>query len=823
MTTRVVARLARMDRREIVWRGRAAARIAWDRLRMSRTPPSWHRRSLAEALAGGRALEPARTALARGHFDDAHHALVRHLVAAPQHFVLAPSDRTPLTNAIRERFPGAAADAAARASQIVRGRYDLLGYRALSFERAGAIDWHRDPVHGGEAPRGFWADVPYLDPSCGDHKIIWELNRHQHWLALGRAWWLTGDLRYRRRCLTELSSWMAANPPLAGINWASMLELGFRSISWLWALAFFVDPDATGDGPWTVDLLLALDLQLAQIARNLSYYFSPNTHLLGEALALYVCSRSLPVLRRAAAREALGRRVLLDEACRQIASDGGHCERSTHYHRYTLDFYLLALAVARVTGDPAAASFEGHVRRLAEAARLLADDRGELPQLGDDDGGMLFPMTGRAPLDVRDSLAIASILLDRPDLRIGDVPEEAYWWAGLKACTTAGLACSAGVQACPPALRSGALPETGYYISRSARGDHAVIDGGVHGYLNGGHAHADALSLTLTVAGIPLLVDPGTGAYTIDRALRDRLRSSHLHNTLVVDGRSQSIVNGPFSWLTMSRGVVRQWTTHEAVDYFEGAHDGYAPVEHCRRVLILPGDLMVVADLVSGGGTHTASVHWHVDRRWRVAVDEQVATFTTHDGWCQLAVPRGRIERFEADEDTGLGWRAPIYGRLEPSTSLRVSHAGAPPFWVVSVFGLDHDNPIVDVEFLPVRDEASEAAAAVRVVRTCSIDLVVFAPDVPPRTRNCWRAGDVESDARVCVCREHDGRAIDVIALDASRVRVATQPPFEFGAPHRVPHVVRTFRSARSASSGTPADRLRGLHYMESGSSSCAG
>ena len=25
----------------------------------------------------------------------------------------------------------------------------------------------------------------YLDASCGDHKIIWELNRHQHWLVLG--------------------------------------------------------------------------------------------------------------------------------------------------------------------------------------------------------------------------------------------------------------------------------------------------------------------------------------------------------------------------------------------------------------------------------------------------------------------------------------------------------------------------------------------------------------------------------------------------------------------------------------------------------------
>src|SRR5207248_433506 len=122
----------------------------------------------------------------------------------------------------------------------------------------------------------------------------------------------------------------------------------------VWAIAFFTDLSSADEPPWLVDMLLAMDRQLAHIEHNLSYYFSPNTHLLGEALALYVCSRALPVLRCSVEREAVGRQILLDEAQRQIASDGGHCERSTHYHRYTLDFYLLALIVSRITNDPAA-------------------------------------------------------------------------------------------------------------------------------------------------------------------------------------------------------------------------------------------------------------------------------------------------------------------------------------------------------------------------------------------------------------------------------------------------------------------------------------
>lgn len=673
---------------------------------------------------------------------------------------------------------------------MLAGRYDLLGYRDLSFERpdqpAHAIDWHRDPVHDRRPPQRFWSRVPYLDPACGDHKIIWELNRHQHWLALGRAHWLTGDGRYRDRFVAELGSWLDANPPLSGINWASMLELAMRSLSWMWMPAFFADDAAQDDSPWMVDLLLAVDRQLTQIERNLSHYFSPNTHLLGEALALYVAGRSLPELTRSPAREALGRRVLLDEIARQIAPDGGHCELSTHYQRYTLDFYLLAVHIARLTNDTVVTEFERAANRLASATRLLADDRGCLPHIGDDDGGSLFPIAGRAPDDVRDSLAVAATLLRRPDLQIGPAPEEAYWRLGER--RRAGSLDAVAEQA--HARTSGALANTGYYVSRSRRGDHLVIDGGAHGYLNGGHAHADALSLTLSAAGIPLLVDPGTGSYTSDRALRDRLRSSEMHNTLVIDGRSQSIAGGPFSWKHTANGRARHWRTHETFDYFEGEHDGYRPLEHRRHLLALHDDLLIVADLVRGPGTHTAAVHWHVDPRWTVRARGGTATFTAGSASCQLAVPMGHIERFVADRHTGLGWHAPVYGNVQPLTSLRVTRRGAWPLWLVSVFGLDSTNPVSDAAFVPVSAGAGvlEHAVAIRILRRGSTDFVAFAEvasEPEGRERAMWRFDSFETDARALFCRVAGDRLAHVALVDGSLVRRHADPAATIELAHR--------------------------------------
>jgi hypothetical protein len=776
MIRRILTRLARMDRAEIAWRGTAAARTWLDRAGTRLVPPRWARTALLPALAQNRDLAPVREALKAQRWDDAQRELAAHVSAAPRRFVISPASRPGLVDRITRDFPDAARDAAVRADRIVNGDYDLLAYRGLRFDpparlgrsaQPGLPDWHLDPVLDRRPPPAFWATVPYLDPQCGDHKVIWELNRHQHWLTLGRAFWLTGDRRYRDRCLSELASWLDANPPLIGVNWASMLELAFRSISWLWAIQLFAGDSNNDDSPWLVDLLVALDRQLGHIEHNLSYYFSPNTHLLGEALALYVTGRALPELAASDRRAATGRRILIDEIDRQIAADGGHCERSTHYHRYTLDFYALALLSARQTGDSAAiAPFEDAVERLGAAARLLADDRGRVPHIGDDDAGALTPIVERDPDDLRGSLAVAAALVNRGDLQIGDAPEELIWLLGPTA--------HAARITQQSAVASGALRDTGYYVSRSPAGDHLVIDGGPHGYQNGGHAHADALSLTFAVRGVPLLIDPGTGCYTTDAVLRDRLRSTALHNALTVDDRSQSLPSGPFHWAHVATSCVHQWQTGGGFDYFDGSHDGYRPLEHRRRVLALHRDVVVVADFVRGSGSHHAAVHWHLDPRWTTDTRARGAVFT-HDGdRVGLTVPAGCVDAVTGDADSGLGWCSPAYGRVDPTTTVRVSHDGAAPFWMVSVFDLDPQNPVADVDWVPVWAEAGaiDHATALRITRAASVDHVLFAEPADAAAAALWRVGEVETDARLLLYRAAVGRPLACLAaVDATTAR----------------------------------------------------
>lgn len=766
---RLVGRLHRMPASEIAARTRTRIRNEAERLSWSLARPGWRRSDLARALDPGHdAMRPVLQCLEASDVSGAHAALAAHFAGRTPRFVLAPGHRAELARAIRMAFPDAAGEAALRADRVLAGRLDLLGYRDIdvtvpSAAGAASVDWHRDPVNDRRPPTAHWTRVPFLDPAWGDHKIIWELNRHQHWLALGRAYVLTGQHRYRDRFVAELSGWMAANPPLTGVNWSSMLELSFRCLSWIWALHFFVEREEPAPGSvWLVDLLLGMDRQLALVEQNLSTYFSPNTHLLGEALALYVAGQSLPELARARRWAALGRQTLIREAEVQIGADGGHVELSPHYHRYTLDFYLLALAVARASGDTDGCRiFEPAVRALAGFARAMAGESLRLPRIGDDDGGMLLPICGREESDIADSLALAAVLTGTEDLFDGDPPEEVAWMTGAVAPHVTG---STG-------RGSTALLASGYFVSRTRRGDHLVMDAGPLGFLNGGHAHADALALTLDVAGIPLLIDPGTGCYTVNQETRDRFRSTAYHNTVTVNGRSQSVPAGPFHWASAARTTVHAWRSDTAFDFCEASHDGYSPTIHRRQVLARPG-CWIVWDWLLGTEAIEAAAHWHIAPSWSASRAGPLVCLEQANGkrmWLATMAAEASI-RIGGSGNDGLGWCSPSYGVVVPTTTIRAVRSDTSPFVIITVLLEAPEAPEVE----PIAVGGSLAAAIELRGRTwreiaLARDPVAF--DTPAANRERVEAGGVESDARVVCARGHDSGATELWMVDGSAAR----------------------------------------------------
>jgi hypothetical protein len=434
----------------------------------------------------------------------------------------------------------------APAEKIRRHRFDLLGYKDLDFGTP--IDWHFDPVHGKRAPRKPWYQIPFLDfDQIGDHKIIWELNRHQHLVTLAQA-------GFRDEILAQWTHWQSENPYPIGINWASTLEVAFRALSWLWVRHLI--------GDFHPGLLPALHLHGWYIERFLSTYFSPNTHLLGEGVALFAIGLLCPQIADAHRWQARGWNIVLKQAETQVRPDGFHFEQSVYYHIYALDFFRFARSLAAINALAIPPSFDRTIGKMSAALAALSQS-GRPPNFGDDDGGRVI--VGR------DSSPAA-------DVHVG----------------------------------SFALPSAGIYAMTSDRSQ-LFIDAGPQGALTAGHGHADALSIQLITNGRPVLIDPGTFCYVCPE--RNRFRGTAAHNTLQVDGRDQAQPNGPFAWTGMPETTVDRWHTGETFDLFAGHHNGYQPVIHHRWVFGLKSKFWLVRDLITeprpSGSGHRLDIHWH--------------------------------------------------------------------------------------------------------------------------------------------------------------------------------------------------------------------
>lgn len=512
------------------------------------------------------------------------------------------------------------------AENICEGRIDLLGYKNLYVGTD--IDWHREPLSQKRSPLKHWKEFDGLDTTeTGNTKIVWELNRHQHFFTLGVAFWLTGDERYGEAFARHLDSWMEQDPPGIGINWASSLEVSFRAMSWIWAFHFFRDSDHFTPALFK-RAITYLYLHGRHIERYLSKYYSPNTHLTGEALGLYYLGTQLPYLSRASQWQRLGEEILFAEIERQVLPDGVYFEQSTWYQRYTVDFYLHFLVLRSLQpvhwSTVPADKVEARLQKAVDLLMHLMMPDGTTPLIGDDDGGRTLPLTTAQPDDLRGSMAVAAAMFGRGDHKFaaGAASEELFWLLGAD-----GLSKYDALDAVEPSVTSLDLPDGGYCVMRDGWEDTdnvLIVDCGDVGSLSGGHGHADALSIVAAVHGRPLLVDPGTYTYHESPELRDYFRSTTAHNTVVVDGRSSSEPGSTFSWQTRAHAVRKTWIAEDRFDFFEGSHNGYERLEHgvthIRSILFLKNDYWIVRDLVRSAGEHEYSLNFHYARDVRPGV-----------------------------------------------------------------------------------------------------------------------------------------------------------------------------------------------------------
>jgi hypothetical protein len=375
--------------------------------------------------------------------------------------------------------------------------------------------------------------------------------------------------------------------------------LGLRTLAWLKLLA---TPGALpSDASLRARIQCSLAQQLDTLAGRLETHLLAN-HYLFNLLALATAGHAFegegPTRWRARAAP------LAAELAEQVGPDGAHYERSPMYHALVLERVLDLVNVLRAC--PGAGSADLAERLAACAARMLR----ALRVLTHPDGGIAL-------------LGDSAFGIAQPPAAL-----ESY-------AAALGIAPAADEPA-------GVLRDAGFV--RLAAGPFALIAsvGGPRPAYQPGHAHCDALSFELSVAGERVVTDTGVYEY-VEGPRREASRATRSHATIEIDGEEQAELWG--SHRVGGRPEVALLSADPGRRAEASCRGWSRPQVEARRVIEIEAGEVRVVDRVS-------ELARSVRLRLPLAPELEVALV---GGAAQLALRGGPALRLELP--AGVAWR----------------------------------------------------------------------------------------------------------------------------------------------------------------------
>lgn len=615
-------------------------------------------------IAQRKMSDAALLAKTKGDYESIN-ALLAHLVNRPASSFLFPHESQQETKQLLyKNYPDYISTVVTAADAICENKISLLG-RAFQFPNG--IDWHKEPVTGWQWPLWHRNRIgDYLGSPDREVDLIffWEMNRHQHFITLGIAYWLTDDERYTKVFCSQILNWIETNPVQHGLNWYYPLEVSIRVMAWIAAFQFFRHSPQFREKAGSA-FLKSLWQQVDFLSKHLqsSREDVPNNHMMAELTGLILAGAAFPEFRGARSWRDNGLRLFTEQTSAQTYPDGVNKEQATGYHRFITELILLVIIRKDI---PRESNLEHTLEHMLDYILFSLTPSQKNPMFGDSDYGRALRIGHNKDFwDFRPLLSMGAILFNRPDFKsaAAKFDEESFWLLG-----TNGLKVWSQLEARQTAITSNAFPDAGLYVIRDSWNpdtDFAIFRCGSFG-LGGeehcAHAHCDLLSFILWVGGKPILID--SGSYIYHGPLRDHFRLTAAHNTVKIDEYEQANPMIYFNWKQIPKSECIDWKDNRVTGKIINA----TGVEFTRELNHPRQGYWEVSDKFTADNEHTLEWFFHFAPDLKLELQEKnhkLAIFKDNMPYLTLQFPDNDL-RCELRES----WYSDQYGVKQPNQQL---------------------------------------------------------------------------------------------------------------------------------------------------------
>jgi hypothetical protein len=479
---------------------------------------------------------------------------------------------------------------------------------------------------------------------AGDIKYIWEKARFTFLYDLIRY-----DYHFNENqsaiVFNEIVDFIDKIPINQGPNYKCSQEISLRILNWTFALNYYKKSDFLTDDRFQ-KIINAIYWQLHHVYQNINFsrIAVRNNHAITETAMLYLSNFLFPFIPETQKWSTKGKKWLLKELQYQIYDDGSYLQFSHNYHRVIVQTLTWVLQFNRLNEIKFDYKIIDRIERTVDFLYQLQDSRtGWLPNHGNNDGALFFPLNNNHYRDYRPQLQALGTLLGKQ--LYDEIFEDSFWF---------------GIQ---ESIIESVIQNKSTLISYKHGGFYGFRDEALTTIRCGSYkdrpAQADALHLDIWFNGMNILFDPGTYKYITSDDLVNFYFGTQGHNTLVIGNYNQMLKGNRFIWFYWTKKAQGQVVEFDDRFEFEGKIFGFPNagkhIYHQRKVIKWKNIAKwEIIDKTNYIGTDPVLVKWNVLESYKEKI--KVTSFDIHNQ--------------ETVVNAITGWYSECYGVKEKTTQL---------------------------------------------------------------------------------------------------------------------------------------------------------
>ena len=445
----------------------------------------------------------------------------------------------------------------------------------------------------------------------------WQLSRHSYWTTLGRAYWATGDEKYAKAFVRQMTSWVkfntlhdfADNIPYS--RWRT-IETGIRTLgAWPSSFMYFLGSPSFDD-----ESVILMVKSFYEHALHLRAFPQGNNWLTMEMNGLFHTGVLFPEFRDAADWRDFASTKMYEEEKNQFYPDGAQVELAPSYQGVSMGSMMGIYKIGTLNGYALPGDYADRLENAYGCYLNLMMPDGRVPALNDSFW----------------------------DNRRGSLAEGFKY---MPHRTDFQYAATEGKEGTEPTFTSVWMPWSGWYVMRSGWDADAMYAHYEVGPYSPAHQHEDKLSFILHAYGNTLLTESAKYEYDTSE-WRKYVLSARSHNVTRIDGMDQNRnARRNEDLIRHSRKPMEnRWITNEDFDFGEGWYnEGFGArldttVTQYRALVFVKNKYWLMFDVFTptDSAEHTYASWFHFDTTEHEVTAHPFAVQSTEKDDANLAI-----------------------------------------------------------------------------------------------------------------------------------------------------------------------------------------